>query len=222
MNLLRTLLLFKNYLLRRYATNSFAQEGEDLILARIFEGQKTGFYVDVGAHHPLRFSNTYLLYRRGWRGINIDANPGSKAAFDLIRPRDQNLELGIAGSAVTSTFYVFDEPAINTFDPKIAKHNIKVGYRLLKTQKIPLLTLSTILRKYLIGKTIDLLSIDVEGLDAAVIHSMDWRYKPKVIVVEALGSDLENIHKAKIYQLITKHGYHLFAKTANSLIFLIK
>ena len=52
---------------------SFSQEGEDLLIDRMFDGQSVGFYVDVGAHHPTRFSNTYLLYLRGWRGINIDA-----------------------------------------------------------------------------------------------------------------------------------------------------
>ena len=56
---------------------SFSQEGEDLVLARIFEGKKNGFYVDIGAHHPTRFSNTHYFYRRGWSGINIDAMPGS-------------------------------------------------------------------------------------------------------------------------------------------------
>jgi len=53
---------------------SYSQEGEDLILLRIFEKKRIGFYVDVGSHHPFRFSNTYLFYRLGWRGINIDAN----------------------------------------------------------------------------------------------------------------------------------------------------
>ena len=58
----------------------YSQEGEDMILGKIFSGQKHGFYVDVGAHHPLRFSNTYLFYLKGWRGINIDAMPGSMVA----------------------------------------------------------------------------------------------------------------------------------------------
>src|SRR5581483_8094739 len=70
----------------------YSQEGEDLLLARLFDGQKKGFYVDVGAHHPFRFSNTYLLYLNGWRGINIDAMPGSMAAFRKLRPRDINIE----------------------------------------------------------------------------------------------------------------------------------
>jgi hypothetical protein len=73
--------------------SSWSQEGEDLILARIFGDKPDGFYVDVGAHHPKRFSNTYYFYRRGWRGINIDAMPGSMLAFNRLRPSDINIEL---------------------------------------------------------------------------------------------------------------------------------
>jgi hypothetical protein len=54
-----------------------------------------GFYIDVGAHHPFRYSNTHMLYRRGWRGINIDPIPGAKIAFDRFRPGDINLEMGV-------------------------------------------------------------------------------------------------------------------------------
>jgi hypothetical protein len=63
-------------------SNCYSQEGEDLIASRLFPNQSTGFYVDIGAHHPTRFSNTYLLYTKGWRGINIDPLPGSKELFD--------------------------------------------------------------------------------------------------------------------------------------------
>jgi len=71
-----------------YALKSYSQEGEDMILRRLFEKQLTGFYVDVGAHHPKRFSNTYFFYKQGWHGINIDAMPGSMKLFEKIRPRD--------------------------------------------------------------------------------------------------------------------------------------
>ena len=64
-----------------YAEKSWSQEGEDMILLRFFEYRRDGFYVDVGAHHPRRFSNTCALYRRGWHGINIDATPGAMQAF---------------------------------------------------------------------------------------------------------------------------------------------
>ena len=79
-----------------YWLKSYSQEGEDIILARIFGKQQNGFYVDVGAHHPYRFSNTYFFYKRGWKGINIDAMPGSMKIFNKYRPRDKNIEAGIS------------------------------------------------------------------------------------------------------------------------------
>ena len=71
--------------LHRYGLISYSQEGEDMILRRLFETRRRGFYVDVGAHHPRRFSNTYYFYRQGWSGINIDAAPGSMKLFDRLR-----------------------------------------------------------------------------------------------------------------------------------------
>src|SRR5688500_1685041 len=79
---------FRDRLVDQHAELSYALEGEDMVLRRLFEGKTRGFYVDVGAHHPRRFSNTYYFYRRARRGINIDAAPGSMEAFNRDRSRD--------------------------------------------------------------------------------------------------------------------------------------
>ena len=78
-----------------WVRHSYSQDGEDMVLRKIFKNQKMGFYVDIGAHHPKRFSNTHLLYKKGWKGINIDATPGSMKLFNQLCPRDTNLELGV-------------------------------------------------------------------------------------------------------------------------------
>lgn len=75
-----------------------------------------GFFVDIGAHHPLRFSNTYKFYQNGWRGINVDPLPGIKKAFDKVRSRDINLELGISSANSYLNFYMFREPAFFSID----------------------------------------------------------------------------------------------------------
>ena len=81
---------------RAYMNPSYSIEGEDRIVrALLWQKHDKGFYVDVGAHHPFRFSNTYLFYTQGWSGINIDATPGSMKAFNKYRPRDINLEVGV-------------------------------------------------------------------------------------------------------------------------------
>lgn len=222
MNIISQILLIKNYLLGRYSVRSFSQEGEDLILARIFEGQKDGFYVDVGAHHPLRFSNTYLLYRKGWSGINIDANPGSMKAFKIIRPRDINLEIGVADKSRQAIYYIFNEPAINTFDQSLILHNQQVGYKLIGQKKMALKPLRTILHKYAKGKKIDLLSIDIEGFDYQALKSMDWSYKPTVVVIEQLGKNLLDIERSRSSKLLANQGYQIHSKTVNSIIYLLK
>ena len=101
---------------------SWSQEGEDLLLKRVFEGQSVGFYVDIGAHHPKRFSNTYLFYRMGWRGINIDAMPGSMSAFNKIRSRDINIEAGVGEKATQLDYYIFNDPALNGFSSQLSEY----------------------------------------------------------------------------------------------------
>ena len=109
--------------IRRFALlqESYSQEGEDLVLAQIFEGKPPGFYVDVGAHHPIRYSNTYLFYRRGWRGINIEAMPGSMEEFRRVRPHDTNIEALVSLDRGSVPFFVFNESALNTTSVKLAK-----------------------------------------------------------------------------------------------------
>lgn len=125
---------------------SFSQEGEDGVLQRLFERKPEGFYVDVGSHHPQRFSNTYRFYLRGWNGINIDPLPGSKARFDALRQRDINLELVISDSTGELTYYSFEEPALNTFDPKVAASR---DSRLISEDRIQVCRLSDVLDRHL-------------------------------------------------------------------------
>ena len=83
-----------------------------------------GFFVDVGAHHPQRFSNTYYFYLKGWSGINIDAMPGSMKIFDDLRSRDINLEIPISDKSEILTYYEFDEPALNSFSLSLSHERI--------------------------------------------------------------------------------------------------
>ncbi len=99
----------------------YGKNGEDLILDRLLEHQLRGFYVDVGAHHPVRFSNTYMFCKRDWRGINIDAMPGSIIKFVRVRPRDINIACGVACRASKLMYYRLNEPALNTFDASEAQ-----------------------------------------------------------------------------------------------------
>ena len=133
-----------------YQTKSFAQEGEDLLITKLLYGKAEGFYIDVGAHHPLRFSNTYLLYKKGWRGINIDPSQGGMSAFELQRPRDINLELAVGKKSGALTYFQFVDSALNTFDQLAAKRVIDAGQStLIKTSPVEVQTLQQVTDRWL-------------------------------------------------------------------------
>ena len=215
------LYLFKKEYIDGFTTKIYSQEGEDIILSEFFPNKTDGFYVDVGAHHPMRFSNTHMFYKKGWRGINIDAMPGSMKAFERKRPRDINLEIGVSGKEGEMTFYMFDDPALNGFSMEISKDRDKnSNFEIIEERKIKTYPLSKILDKYLPkDQKIDFMSIDVEGLDMIVLESNDWkRYSPRYLLVECIGDTVEDIMQDNIYRFLSKKGYKIVGKTYRTLI----
>lgn len=207
--------------LSTYQVESYSQEGEDLILREIFQGKQQGFYVDVGAHHPLRFSNTYYLYNRGWSGINIEPSREAKLCFDLLRPRDINLDIGISDTAQDLSFFVFDEPALNTFNVDRAENLQKsTNYTLIETRKVRVDSLTNILNHFATDKKVDFMSVDVEGNEMNVLSSNDWtRYRPKMLLVEMLDCDLSDIENLTVHKYLTDIGYRVYAKTVRTVFY---
>jgi len=221
---------FRNNNLDGYSTKSYSQEGEDIILGRLFERRKFGFYIDVGAHHPKRFSNTYYFYKKGWRGINIDAMPGSMIIFNKIRPRDINIEKPISDKKQILTYYAFNEPALNGFSKELSekRNGIRSGknveYFIKFTKDIETTTLEDILDKYLPkNQSIDFLSIDVEGLDFEVLKSNNFaKYRPKIVLIEVLENSLDDIINNDITKFLNYLDYTIYAKTMNTVFFIDK
>jgi len=207
-----------------YPVISYGPDGEDVILRNMFRGTKNGLYVDVGAYHPTRFSNTRQLYRSGWSGINIDAMPGSMTLFNKERPRDINLEIGISEKPATLTYHMFEEQAYNTFSEMLATSYMNTGHVRCKKIRINTLPLSTILDTYIKpSQKIDLLSIDVEGYDMAVLRSNNWNtYRPRVIAIEDIGFNTEAPHTSEIFNFLKNQGYHLEVATPKTLFFRIQ
>lgn len=192
------------------------------MLLGMFQKVTDGFFVDVGAHHPFRFSNTFLLYRRGWSGINIDSLPGTKQLFDRSRLRDLTLEMGISEQPATLTYWAFEESAYNTFDESIGKQRIKKQVsRLKSTTQIPIVPLSDILEKNCHhGQSIDLLTVDVEGFDLQVLKSNDWeRYRPKVVLSEVLETGFAAMSEDPVYLYMSSLGYALQSKLNSTAVF---
>ncbi|WP_291910770.1 FkbM family methyltransferase [Chitinophaga sp. CB10] len=202
-----------------YSEFSYAQEGEDMILRRFFGRYKKGFYVDIGAHHPVRFSNTYGFYLDGWRGINVDAMPGSMDSFRKKRPRDINLELPVSDKTETLNFYIFNEPALNTFSEQEARSKDgKNNNKIIDIRPLETVTLASILDKHLPeGQQIDFMSIDVEGLDIRVLKSNNWeKYRPEFLLVEELLSNITNSMGGEVNQFLQGQGYMLVARSYNT------
>lgn len=201
---------------------SYAQEGEDLVLARLFGNQvESGFFVDIGAHHPVRYSNTYYFYRRGWTGLNVDALPGTAKLFRRMRPKDITVECGIGAKEGFLTYFAFNEPALNTFSEQEAAKKNHPPYHVINKLQLPVMTLAQLLDQRLPkGRAIDFMTVDTEGLDYEVIASNDWdRYRPKVLLVELLNTRLEDLLTNPTAQLLQKAGYHIYAKTCNTFFF---
>lgn len=209
-----------------FSSLSFSQDGEDMILKSVFSEKKTpGFYIDVGAFHPVRFSNTCYFYRKGWRGINIDARPGGMRLFNLLRPRDINIEAAVSSQPKRLNYHIFDEPAINTFDAKFASGIIESGqYRLISTKEITSRTLAEILNEFLpCAQPIDFLNIDAEGLDLDVLKSNDFsKFRPKIILIEDLSLNLTNTNASPTNNFLEENGYEIFLKTVRSAFFINK
>lgn len=197
-----------------------SQEGEDILLERLFADKTQGFFVDVGAHHPTRFSNTFALYKRGWRGVNIDATPGSMDAFRALRPDDINLEIAISDRTEPLVLHVFREGALNTFDPALSADYAADGWEKTGMIEVQPRPLADVLDQYVAaGQPIDLLSIDVEGEDLGVLNSNDWdKYRPEVIIIEALSAPLLSLGVDPAVAFLIERGYAPVSRLFNSVI----
>ena len=200
---------------------SYAQEAEDLLLFNVFKRQREGFYVDVGAHHPIRFSNTHIFYAYGWSGINIDAHPESLALFEQDRPRDTNLEVAISDRAEPLTFYMFDETAVSSFDETLSKGPRREQYTIHGTRELVPRRLDDVLAEHLPPETkIDFLNIDVEGHDLNVLRSTDWtRFRPTFVLCESLAHSPAEVADDPHYQFMIGQSYALYCQTPRTLFF---
>ena len=174
-------------LIAPYGNVTYAQSGEDMILDFLVGHKPLGFYVDVGCNHPLLGSNTYRFYRKGWRGICIDANPKFMRAFRKFRPRDAFVQACISDKEEDVEFHFFAHSELSSISGKPLYDNDE-HYRPLGSQKMRARPLHTVLAELNAPQDFDILSVDVEGHDEAVVRSLG-SYRPKVIVAEFGGAE---------------------------------
>ena len=198
---------------------SYSQCGEDLIVNYIFSlrGIRLPTYLDIGANDPYFLSNTAFFYRKGCRGINIEANPQLIAKLRRYRPQDINLNLGVGHSEGEMDFYILSDPTLSSFSKEettqaTASGNIKVE----AIKRIKLTTIEKVIDEYNKGIFPDFLSIDVEGMDLDILHSIPFnRFWPKVICAEAaeyspIGA---GERKNELINFLVSKGYYEYANT---------
>jgi FkbM family methyltransferase len=200
---------------------SYSGEGEDIILSKIFGHARHGTYVDVGCYHPKEFSNTYAFYKKGWRGINIDANPAGIEKFKRFRPDDININKGVASRPDMLTYYMFNEPAVNTFSEELCMARQKIsGLTCLGSIHVHVEPLASILESVSAPLQIDFMDIDVEGYDMEVLRSNNWNiYRPKVVLIEQQAGPNTAIDDLEAVRFLKGHGYSVMAKTFSTLFF---
>tara|TARA_B100001027_G_C16265003_1_gene331516 strand:- start:655 stop:1371 length:717 start_codon:yes stop_codon:yes gene_type:complete len=182
-----TIILIKGLLL-----NSYSQHGEDLFIYKYFKKKNSGFYIDIGAYHPKRFSNTFFFYNKSWKGINIEANPDLIHQFNNSRVRDLNLNLGVSNVKEKLSFYVFNPPTLSTFDFNSKEEYIAKGYDYVKSIMVEVLPIREIINQYCKNTIIDFISIDVEGHEIEVLEGFNnLNNLPKLICLESLDLKFE-------------------------------
>ena len=165
--------------------SQYSQWGEDIFINEYFKGKKKGIYFDVGCFHPVMYSNTCLLHKRGWHGVNIDINPTSIDLFNIIRPNDFNLCTTVNEDQKEFKIY-YDHPfsPVNTLD-ETYYNNFKSTFFKNKTfKKVKSKSIDEILI-ITKSKNIDFLNIDVEGMDFKILYQLiPNKMKPELISIE--------------------------------------
>ncbi len=202
----------------------FSQYGEDVILHKLF-GPKfaEGFYIDIGAHHPFRQSNTAYLWLLGWNGVNVDASRKTIDLFKKVRPNDVNIWTAVVDEATANqqteiTLHSnFDVDLGATCDPELAKHRGTT-----RTNIVPCTSLSAIINRCGAqnGGVIDFLNIDIEGFDEKAVQSMrSWQFLPRVICIEVYAHTIRDVLDTTSCQAIEAAGYNLVERVGLTAVF---
>lgn len=210
---------------RAYSKWSFAQQGEDLVLDRVLfaimgkDYDYEGFYVDVGAYHPVEHSVTYLLYRRGWSGISIDPMPLTNSLFARFRPRDRRFQT-IVGDKELSAVPFYIEGSEDSLSLNNSIHlSSHLPDKNVRTVLVEQKTLAGILNEALV-ENIDVLNIDVEGSELAVLKGLDFtRIRPSVIVIEIHANDIVDAMTKGVAKILVANRYKCVASTVITYFF---
>jgi len=215
-------LYFGELKMKYFGPRYFGQTAEDAILG-IYLPEKKGFYLDIGAGRPIKGSNTYALYLRGWTGICVDPISVNSRLQRAFRRKDTIVNILIGPRESVIDFWEFEPYEYSTADVAVAGQVIKYdGIRLLSQAKKEVKPLSSIAPE---ASPFDaaLLSIDVEGFDLEVLKSNDWdKFRPRVICVEEWEATMDEHLNSEVAAFLKLKNYERKAWTGLSSIFVEK
>lgn len=210
--------------------NQYSQWGEDLIIKEFFKDNNAGIYFDVGCFHPIMYSNTCALFKKGWRGINIDINPTSVDLFNIVRPNDLNLCTTINENPKEFKIF-FDHPfsPVNTLDETFYKDFKKSYLKKFKKdsfvggieKKIKSQTIDEILKIFNSYDKVDFLNIDVEGMDLKILRQLiPHKLTPSLISIETHSPDSKKLRDCdEINRYLIGNNYAVFKRVGPTTLF---
>jgi FkbM family methyltransferase len=205
---------------------SYSNWGIDMMADFFFRNKKEGIYIDIGCHHPLINNNTYPLYKRGWKGINIDIDYGAIDSFNFLRSKDTNIKIAVSDTTgEAELFFYHNRAAKNTLSKE-------KGFDSKEIQKIKTSTLNKVIENSIYkDQKINFISIDVEGYELNVLKGFDFKkYKPDLVVLELIQEgmteffhqNIENIQNSEVYLYMIKHDYKLINWIHDDLVFVLQ
>ena len=213
----------------RYTKKSYSLSYVDLIIDYLFKNINKGVYIDVGCNHPIKFNNTYLLYKRGWSGINVDSDIDSIKLFNRFRSKDFNVRNIVSNDeSIKKLYYYHKRSALNTLSKDLVDYRTSKPSKIIEEKSV---TLNKIIEDspYNNGK-INLLSLDIENHEFEVLKNFNFlKYNIDVLVVEITDTNLKKLEmynqsldfitKSKVYNLIVNNGYKLINWIHSDLVF---
>lgn len=213
--------IFLRLAMGRNVKLSYAFFGEDRLLEGLLKPKigYSGFYVDVGSNHPKFLSNTFGLYRKGWRGICIDANETLIEKHRRLRPKDNAIVALVSSSKSVREFYSVENVVLSTTSRQniaaIEAESLAYTVEEKSTE-----TLTDILYAYNAPPKFELLSIDAEEHDFEVLKGLDFQiFRPTLIVVEDETFRIDDPFRNKIYRLLVEEEYRLEGYVLKNLYF---
>ncbi|MGL5448180.1 MAG: FkbM family methyltransferase [Rhabdaerophilum sp.] len=185
---------------------SYAQNGEDILLWRIFGTERSGVYVDIGAQDPIVDSVTKVFYDQGWSGLNIEPVPVYARSLSEQRPRDITHCLAAGSEPGRLVFFDVKGTGLSTLDREAAQRYRDAGHEVEETE-VEILPLDHILQKAGIT-AIDFLKIDTEGSELEVLKGFSLkRIRPKVVLIEVVVGGVLASLAPEIDRHMEQNGY---------------